>query len=96
MAPIPSQPATAGTEHTQRVLDPKAKARLQRAVKEFESVMVGYMLKSMRASMPKDDMFGDSYGGDMLEGMFDGGIGTVCLAWQQSGPGRDALQRDHG
>ena len=72
MAPIPSQPATAGADRTQRVLDPHAKARLQRAVKEFESVMIGYMLKSMRQSMPKEDMFGDSYGGDMMEGMFDG------------------------
>jgi soluble lytic murein transglycosylase-like protein len=72
MATIPSQSVTAGSEHAQRVLDPKAKARLQRAVKEFESVMVGYMLKSMRSSVPKDDMFGESYGGDMLEGMFDG------------------------
>jgi Rod binding domain-containing protein len=71
MAAIPSQPATAGTERTQRVLDPQAKARLQRAVKEFESVMVGYMLKSMRASVPKDEMSGDGYGGDMMEGMFD-------------------------
>ncbi len=72
MAPIPAQPATTGTEQQQRVLDPKAKLRLQRAVKEFESVMVGYMLKSMRSSIPKDDMGGESYGGDMLEGMFDG------------------------
>ena len=72
MTPIPSQPATAGADRTQRVLDPQTKARLQRAVKEFESVMVGYMLKSMRQSMPKEDMFGDSYGGEMMEGMFDG------------------------
>ena len=72
MASIPTQPATTGTDHPQRVLDPKAKLRLQRAVKEFESVMVGYMLKSMRSSIPKDDMGGESYGGDMLEGMFDG------------------------
>jgi soluble lytic murein transglycosylase-like protein len=72
MSSIPSQPVTAGSEQTQRTLDPKAKARLQRAVKEFESVMVGYMLKSMRSSIPKDSMFGESYGGDMMEGMFDG------------------------
>jgi Rod binding domain-containing protein len=71
MVPIPSQPATAGTERTRPTLDPQAKARLQRAVKEFESVMVGYMLKSMRSSVPKEEMFGDSYGGDMMEGMFD-------------------------
>jgi Rod binding domain-containing protein len=33
--------------------------------------MVGYMLKSMRSSVPKGEMSGDSYGGDMMEGMFD-------------------------
>ncbi len=72
MGTIPSQPATSGSEQPHRVLDAKGKARLQRAVKEFESVMVGYMLKSMRSSVPKEEMFGESLGGDMMEGMFDG------------------------
>lgn len=52
-------------------LDEKGKVKLQRAVQEFEALMLSTMLKSMRSGIPKSDMFGDSYGGDMLEGMFD-------------------------
>ena len=52
MSTIPSQPAAAGSEQSHRVLDAKAKSRLQRAV--------------------KDEMSGESLGGDMMEGMFDG------------------------
>ncbi|MCC6397008.1 MAG: transglycosylase SLT domain-containing protein [Bacteroidetes bacterium] len=56
---------------TQQTLDAQQKLRLQYAVKEFEAVLVGYMLKSMRSSIPKETMFGESYGGDMMEGLFD-------------------------
>jgi Rod binding domain-containing protein len=52
-------------------LDEKGKVKLQRAVQEFEALMLSTMLKSMRSGIPKSDMFGDSYGGDMMEGMFD-------------------------
>lgn len=71
MATIPSQPATAGTDGPHRTLDAQAKARLQRVVKEFEAVMLGYMLKSMRAGIPKDDAADESFGGGIMEGMFD-------------------------
>jgi Rod binding domain-containing protein len=52
-------------------LDDKSKQKLQRAVKEFESFFVGYMLKSMRSTVPKSEMMGDAFGGEMMEGMFD-------------------------
>ncbi|HTX18020.1 MAG TPA: transglycosylase SLT domain-containing protein [Bacteroidota bacterium] len=53
------------------VTDAASKARLQKAVKQFESLFVEYMLKSMRSTVPKSDMDKDDYGGDMMEGMFD-------------------------
>ncbi len=52
-------------------LDHAQKAKLQKAVREFESVFVGYMLKSMRNTVEKSDNSTDSFGGDMLESMFD-------------------------
>ncbi len=52
-------------------LDPARKAKLVKAVREFESVFVGYMLKSMRNTIQKADNSTDSFGADMLEGMFD-------------------------
>ena len=62
-------PATKTTTHG--VTDDASKARLQKAVKEFESLFVEYMLKSMRSTVPKSGMEDESYGGEMMEGMFD-------------------------
>ncbi|HXF99250.1 MAG TPA: transglycosylase SLT domain-containing protein, partial [Bacteroidota bacterium] len=45
--------------------------RLQKAVREFESVFVGYLLKSMRNTVQKADNSNDGFGFDILEGMFD-------------------------
>jgi Rod binding domain-containing protein len=52
-------------------MDERKKAKLQRAVQEFESVFVGYLLKTMRGTVPKSDVAGENFGGDILEGMFD-------------------------
>lgn len=52
-------------------LDAAQKAKLQKAVREFESIFVGYMLKSMRNTVEKADNSTESFGGDVLEGMFD-------------------------
>lgn len=68
-APVNIPPAALGARPAET--DDRSKARLQKAVHEFESMFVGYMLKSMRAGISKDEMFGDSFGGDMLEGVFD-------------------------
>ncbi len=57
---------------THKAIDDRTRQRLQHATKEFESLLVGYMLKSMRSSVKSSEMFGDSYGGDVLEGLFDG------------------------
>jgi hypothetical protein len=53
------------------VTDGGSKAKLKKAVKEFESLFVGYMLKTMRGTVPKNEDAGTGFGADMLEGMFD-------------------------
>jgi Rod binding domain-containing protein len=55
-----------------KALDERSKLKLQKAAREFEAVLMGYMLKSMRSSMHSSELFGDNPGGDLLEGMFDG------------------------
>jgi Rod binding domain-containing protein len=65
------QSTAASPAQSRQLLDEKGKVKLKRAVQEFEALMLSTMLKSMRSGIPKSDMFGDSYGGDMLEGMFD-------------------------
>ena len=52
-------------------MDAAKKLRLQKAAKDFEAVLVGYMLKSMRSSVQKADEFGESFGSETIEGMFD-------------------------
>jgi soluble lytic murein transglycosylase-like protein len=52
-------------------LDASQRLKLQKAVREFESIFVGYMVKSMRNTVEKADNSTDSFGTDMLEGLFD-------------------------
>jgi peptidoglycan hydrolase FlgJ len=47
--------------------DPK----LRRACTEFESLLVGQMLKEMRATVTKSDVFGSSEQEDLFRGMLD-------------------------
>lgn len=62
---------SSATPQKSEKLDQAQKVKLQKAVREFESVFVGYMLKSMRNTVEKSDNSTDSFGGDMLESMFD-------------------------
>lgn len=62
---------TTNAAHRSKQVDENSKIKLQRAVQDFESMFVGYMLKNMRGSIPKSEMFGENFGGDILEGMFD-------------------------
>jgi len=53
-------------------LDPQKKIRLQKAVRDFEALLINQMLKSMRSSIDKSDMFGEeNMGGDIMNSMFD-------------------------
>ncbi|MFA6540342.1 MAG: transglycosylase SLT domain-containing protein [Bacteroidota bacterium] len=54
-----------------RVTDEKAKAKLQKAAKEFEAMFVNYMLQSMRKSVDKAESEEDGFGADMMQDMFD-------------------------
>ncbi|NUN69077.1 MAG: lytic transglycosylase domain-containing protein [Bacteroidetes bacterium] len=53
------------------VTDEKQKAKLQRALQDFEAVFVNYLLQTMRKSVQKDDEDGGGFGGEMMQEMFD-------------------------
>lgn len=63
-------PQVTGVQQREK-LDAAQKLRLQKAAREFESVFVGYLLKSMRNTVQKADNSNDGFGFDILEGMFD-------------------------
>jgi Rod binding domain-containing protein len=53
-------------------MDDKAKARLEKATREFEALFLSYMLKTMRGNQTEEDgLFGNNFGGDLMTGMFD-------------------------
>jgi Rod binding domain-containing protein len=68
-----SQPITLSVTPLTRgeKLEPSQKLKLEKAVREFESVFVGYVLKGMRNTIEKADTTNDGFGTDLLEGMFD-------------------------
>jgi len=47
---------------------------LKKACKDFESILVSQMLKSMRESVSKTDLFGSSEKEEMFQGMLDNEI----------------------
>lgn len=53
------------------VTDEKQKAKLQRALQDFEAVFVNYLLQTMRKSVKKEDEEGGGFGGEMMQEMFD-------------------------
>ena len=66
-----AQPHPAGDTRKPGKLDEKSKAKLSKAVKEFQSLFVGYLLKAMRSTIPKAEGGEGGFGGDIMEGMFD-------------------------
>jgi soluble lytic murein transglycosylase-like protein len=48
--------------------------KLKKACQDFESIFIYYMLKSMRSSDSKSNMFGEGLGSDIFQQMFDQGL----------------------
>lgn len=71
----------------------KDKKRLKEVCQDFESVFLNLMLQSMRATVPKSDLFGRSRGREIFESLLDqetsknmakaGGIGLADLVYKQ-------------
>jgi Rod binding domain-containing protein len=52
-------------------LDARSRAKIEKASKEFEAILVNTLMKSMRNTIPKSDLMGEGFGNDIMEGMFD-------------------------
>jgi Rod binding domain-containing protein len=72
--------------------DDKQKARLKSAAKDFEAIFLAYMLRSMRSSLSTNDMFGESFGGDLTEGMFDSELAREISTGKSFGLGEMMYQ----
>lgn len=54
--------------------------QLKKAARQLESVFYYYMVKAMRDTVPKDDLFGGGEGEDVMTSMLDQGLSDVMAA----------------
>jgi len=63
----------------------KKQAELRKAAKEFESLFLNYMLKSMRETVPKGGLFKEGIADDIYTSMFDSYLSEKASAHQSMG-----------
>jgi len=54
--------------------------KLRQAARDFEAVFVQYLLRSMRRSVPKTDLFGRGLSGEFYESMFDQSVARAVVS----------------
>ena len=64
---IPAAPSGAGASGAKNLRD----AKLRQTCQDLESVFTGYLLKSMRSTVQKSDLFGGDQKEDMFQDMLD-------------------------
>ena len=100
----PGQTSTGKTNKSEPLTAEAEKARrLRKACQDMESLFIHQLLKEMRATIPKSDLFGKSHARDIYTGMLDArlaqevaenrGLGLSTLLMRQLGaietPGDD-------
>jgi len=89
--------ATEATDATQKAKTPEERAAAYKSLvkvsRDFESIFLDYMLKTMRQTIPKSDLFGDSQADQIFSSMRDeelskrmaqaGGIGLANIMINQ-------------
>ncbi len=73
-SPIKQTDKVAKTEREIKLL------KLKKACQDFESIFIYYMLKSMRTSDSKSNLFGEGLGSDIFMQMFDQGLADKMAA----------------
>jgi Rod binding protein. len=74
-------------------LEKKDDEQLKKACQDFESIFVSMVLRNMRATIPKDDLYNNSFGMDIFTSMLDdeyakkiseaGGFGLADILYKQ-------------
>ena len=62
--------------------------------REFESILLGMLVKEMRESLPGDGLFGKSPGASVLEGLFDQMMGESLASGEGLGLRRNLFGID--
>ncbi len=79
-------------------------ARLRKACEDMESLFVHQLIKEMRATIPKSDLFGKSQAHDIYTGMLDGqlaqeisqnrGLGISMMLMRQLGSHKNPVDEN--
>ncbi|OQY02673.1 MAG: flagellar biosynthesis protein FlgJ [Desulfobacteraceae bacterium 4572_130] len=56
---------------SETIIKKKEQKELKQACQGFEAIFLRTMLKSMRATLPKDNIFGQNHGMDIYKSMYD-------------------------
>ena len=75
-------PMTQPTDNTQSASKAKEDEKLKDACKSFEAMLTGIMLKGMRKTVTKSDVFGSGSGEEMFQEMMDN---ETCQSASKSG-----------
>jgi len=67
--------------------------RLQKTCGEFESIFLAYVLKSMRNTIGKGDLLGNSHEGKIYQSMFDENLAAVIAKSGGIGLGKMLFER---
>ena len=75
---------------SERQAEIRRKARkLRKACSDFQATLLGYMLKTMRKSVPRSNLLGNGYGGEIFTDLFDMKVAESISA--SSGFGMDRM-----
>lgn len=69
----------------EKAVSSKDNEALKKATEEFEAVFIQQLLKSMRATVPKSDLFEKSHGREVFEGMYDEELSKTMASTRQFG-----------
>lgn len=99
--PVPIA-AVAPTQSTQAPVEAKPSPELVEAAEDFEALILGIMMKSMRATVNKSDLFGETKHIETYESLLDteyaknmakqGGMGFAEMIVRQYGSGPDGAE----
>lgn len=77
--------------------------KLKKACQDMESVFLNMMMTSMRATVPKDSLLGESNEDDIMKSMLDtelsksmaqaGGVGIASLLYRQLSPQQSVVKK---
>ncbi len=67
---------------------PSGSLQLKETCAEFESLLLNHIMKSMRSTVPGNEFFGGSHGGEIVRSMFDESLSSQMASGGGIGLGR--------